>query len=425
MSVVVAKPRKPLRMRTSVVISVLDQAWLSAANLVLGVFLIKQSSKEEYGSYVLGYAIIWFLIGVQNALVTTQMAVLAPGRSTSEQGRFCSALAIGQFAIFVPVVIFIVLIGLVLGWNGDANGSALAYAIAISTLGVILREFFRSYFFLRLNPILVFGLDVTFVALLFAGLWAAIQMKIPSINLAALVIMGIASLVVGVVSASLAREVLAVRLADVRPALQESWQHGRWALAGVSVTWLQDQSYIYLLSAMVNTAETAEASAARLFLAPLTLVYVGFSRVLTPRWSYMAHEGKTQEIVTMANRVKWLMLGMVVVYVVVLLLAKDWITPLLLTKSYTQTGSLIFLWGILFALQAVRSNYSTLLQVFKRFREITLANTASAIGVLLIGAVLIRTYGVTGSMVTMIIGELALTLFLIYGFKNVRKNTAY
>jgi O-antigen/teichoic acid export membrane protein len=425
MSAIVSKASASPRLRTSVIISVLDQAWLSAANLLLGVFLIKYSSKEEYGSYVLGYAIILFLVGVQNALVSTQMSVLAPARSESEQGRFCSALAIGQFLIFVPAVLVIVLVGLILGWNGATSGSGLAYAIAISLLGVILREFFRSYFFLRLRPTAVLSLDIAFVGLLFGGLWVAVLMKFPFLNLAALAIMGAASAIVGLAAVLMARNELPVRLADIRPALKESWQHGRWALGGVTVTWLQDQSYIYLLSAMVSTAETAEASAARLFLAPLTLLNVGFSRVLMPRWAYMAHEGKHQELVDMANRVKWLLVSMVVAYVAVLLLLKDWLTPLLLTKAYTQTGPMILLWGMVFALQAVRGNYASQLQVFKRFRDMTLANTATAIGVLLIGAILIKAYGVKGSMITLILGEAALATLLAYGFKNVRKNTAH
>jgi O-antigen/teichoic acid export membrane protein len=316
-------------------------------------------------------------------------------------------------------------VGLVLHWSGATNGSGLAYAIAIALLGVVLREFFRSYFFLRLRPAAVLGLDIAFVGLLFSGLWLAVQMKFSSINLAALIMMGLASAIVGLAAVFMARKELPVRMADIRPALLESWQHGRWALGGVTVTWLQDQSYIYLLSAMVSTAETAEASAARLFLAPLTLLSAGFSRVLMPRWAYMAHEGKHQELIDMANRVKWILVSIVVAYVAVLLLVKDWLTPLLLTKAYTQTASLIALWGVLFALQAVRSNYSSQLQVFKRFRDITLSNTVTAIGVLLTGAILIKAYGVTGSMITMIIGEMALTILLIYRFKNVPKNISH
>ncbi|MGB8337965.1 MAG: hypothetical protein WCE43_03730 [Burkholderiales bacterium] len=425
MSITVGMATAFPRMRTSVVISVLDQAWLSGANLLLGVFLIKHSTKEAYGSYVLGYAIILFLVSVQNALVTTQMSVLAPGRSVSEQGRFCSALAVGQFAIFIPVILLIAMVGVVLNLRGAENGAGLAFAIAVSTLGVILREFFRSYFFLRLRPAVVMGLDVVFVLLLFSGLWVAVWMKLSSITLAALVIMGVVSLLVGFLSVFIARNELSVKIADILPALRESWRYGRWALAGVTVTWLQDQSYIYLLSAMVSTAETAEASAARLFLAPLTLLNVGFYRVLLPRWAYMSHENKHKEIAGMARRIKWPLVWMVVAYVAALLLLKDWLIPLLLTGDYTQTGALIVLWGAMFALQAVRTNYSLLLQVYKRFRDITLANTATAIGVLILGAALIRAYGVIGSMVTLIIGEASLTILLVYGFRNVRKNTAH
>ncbi len=412
------------RMRTSVIISVVDQAMLSAANLLLGIFLIRHSSKEEYGAYVLGYAIILFLVGIQNALVSSQMAVLAPSRSASEQGRFCSALAVGQFAIFVPLALIGLVVGLALKGAGHA-GAGMAFAISVSLLGVVLREFFRSYFFLRLQPMRVLWLDIAFVTLLFTGLWAAVILQIPQINQAALVIMGLASLIVGIAATVMARRELPVRPADIRPAMQESWQHGRWALGGVTVTWIQDQSYIYLLSALVSTAETAEASAARLFLAPLLLLNAGFSRVLVPRWAYLAHAGKHDEIETVAKKVQWVLLLVIFGYVGFLLLVKDWLIPIVLTGAYTQTASLILLWGILFAIQSMRGNYSSLLQVFKRFREITLANSATAIGVLLMGVVLIKAYGVKGSLMTLIIGEAVLTLLLANGIRHVRKAHAY
>lgn len=364
-------------------------------------------------------------MGIQNAIINTQMAVLAPGRNKEEQGRFCTALAIGQFAIFIPVMFLIAFAGVLLSWIGAINESELAFAIAISLLGVMLREFFRSYFFLKLRPLTVLCLDFCYVALLFGGLWIVAWTKSAHIHLAALVIMGIASIFIGSISVFIARDDLPVRLSDIGPAMKESWEHGRWALAGVTVTWLQDQSYIYLLSAMVSTAETAEASAARLFLAPLTLLNVGFSRVLMPRWAYLAHERKDRELEGMANRVRKLLVVIVVVYVAILLLLKDALVPMVLTGSYTQTGPLITLWGALFVLQVVRGNYSSLLQVYKRFREITLANTATAIGVLVFGVILINAFGVKGSMFTMIIGEVALTTLLIYGFKNVRKNRAH
>jgi O-antigen/teichoic acid export membrane protein len=151
----------------------------------------------------------------------------------------------------------------------------------------------------------------------------------------------------------------------------------------------------------------------------------GFSRVLMPRWAHLAHEGKHSEIEQTAQRVKWILVSMVVVYVAVLLLLKDWLVPLLLTGAYTQTSALIGLWGVMFALQCVRGNYSSLLQVYKRFRDITLANTATAIGVLIVGAILIKAYGVKGSMITMIVGEAALMVLLMYGYKNARKNRAH
>src|SRR3990172_5775125 len=152
-------------------ISLIDQAILSLANFLVGVFLIQNTSKDDYGLYVLAYAIILYLVSTQNAVITTQMTVLAPQKSHGSGERFCGALAVSQYLIIIPLGMLAFVLAMFAekaGWLSPAE-SHLITAIAAATLGVLLREFARSLFFLRLRPVTVLALDVVQVLLLFGG----------------------------------------------------------------------------------------------------------------------------------------------------------------------------------------------------------------------------------------------------------------
>jgi O-antigen/teichoic acid export membrane protein len=119
-----------------------------------------------------------------------------------------------------------------------------------------------------------------------------------------------------------------------------------------------------------------------------------------------------QHISSSARKALILIVASIGVYLVTLLSIKDVAIGFLLTKEYSKLNTLILLWGCLFLAQAFRSNYSALLQVFEKFRAITLLNMASATVVILSSIYLIGKLGADGSIVGMILGEIILSKLL-------------
>jgi O-antigen/teichoic acid export membrane protein len=163
----------------------------------------------------------------------------------------------------------------------------------------------------------------------------------------------------------------------------------------------------------------AEAGATRLFIAPLALMNVSLMRILMPRWVTLRAEGEISRISSSGRKALWLMLGIVVAYLAVLYPFRHFLAGKFLTSEYTDITILLLLWGIHFLLQFQRSNISAQLQVFLQFRRITTANLASSVVVIIVGCILISAYGVRGSIVSLIIGELVLTLLLWRSLRNV------
>jgi O-antigen/teichoic acid export membrane protein len=239
------------------------------------------------------------------------------------------------------------------------------------------------------------------------------------LSLAAIWLTGLASFLAGLLILVKIQLLTHLCFAEIGRALAESWLQGRWALLGISVTWLQDQSYVYLLGILVSASSLAEANAPRLLLAPLALVNLSVMRILLPRWVNLRVAGQHESIRSSGRKAAFLMFCIVGAYIAVLLPFRKLLAARLLTSEYTDITVLLVLWGILFTVQSQRSNIAAQLQVFQQFRQITQANAASALLVVVVGSMLISWYGVRGSIVTLIVGEIVLTLLLWRRLRHV------
>lgn len=415
-----------MTVRKQVAISFIDQAILSAANFLVGIVLVKFVAKADYGLYVLAYTIILFIVGLQNALITTQMTVLAPSKPKDEQDGFCNSLCIGQYFLYVPAAIVAVIVILALYHMGTLSNEQCYFAgtILIVTLGVLFREFYRSFFFLKSQPSNVLIIDLVFVATTSIGLLLGWLTYRDQLHIIALYLFGLASLASGLAAMALGGFSMEVNIRKSMASLKEAFAHGRWALGGILLSLIQGQSYVYLLTAMSGTARLAEVNAARLFLAPLSLLHMSFARVLLPKWSFMRRNGESAGIVRMARKAQILLIAIIVVYIATILLAQDRLIDAMFPQDYQNIGIFILMWGVLSVVQTLRSSDSWILQAFHQFKKLTLANVFSAVTALTLGATLIKLYGPTGSIVAMIVAEAILVFTLAKVVKDVLKKSS-
>jgi O-antigen/teichoic acid export membrane protein len=176
---------------------------------------------------------------------------------------------------------------------------------------------------------------------------------------------------------------------------------------------------------MSGPTRVAEVNAARLFLAPLSLLHMSFARVLLPKWSFMRQNGETARIIRMAKQAQRLLIAIIVVFIAAILLAKDQLVGTLFTKDYNNIDIFILLWGVLSVVQTLRSSDSWILQAFHQFKKLTLANILSAFTALAIGALLLKIYGPEGTIVGMIVAEGILLFSLAKAIKNVLRESSH
>lgn len=414
--------------RKDVIFGFIDQALISLSNFIIAFFLIHSTSKENYGLYGLGMIIILLFVGFSNALITTQMSVIAPAKDISTRDKYCCSMLFGQLLIFLPILFFGGAGVVILDKYHMVNHFDYVFYLAVcsAVFGMLLKEFFRRFYYLKLRPRVVLAIDICHVAAVLSVLIIVKFLLQPDDLhvIAMLAVAGGASLS-GVIGFLLAK--FPARMIDLRfvgDSLKEAWQQGRWALGGVTVTWLQSQSYVYLLGVFVGVSAIAEANAARLLIAPIAMLSTSITSVILPRLALMRNSGMSADVERLARKVLYALIVVTVIYAGFLLIFKDLIIVKLFTPTYRNIGVFILAWNLVFVFQAVRSNNSLLLQVFRKFREITLSNVISSLAVLVCGIFLIRRYGVLGSIANLTFGEILLSILLWKAYKRTNKNNA-
>jgi len=407
--------------RKEVVYGFADQALLSLTNFLLGIFLVKHVTKEEYGLYVIGNAIVLFIVGLANGLITTQMTVLAPSKSDSNRDGYCAGMLQAQNIILIPVLLISLCLLYFLDQYAGISWFSLGVAISLALPGILLIEFLRRYFYLKLRPATVLSMDVIYILAVFAVLFLATVTIPKNLHIIIFIILGFVALACGIGAMATIRFPLRTACDITISSLREAWQQGKWALGGVIVTTMQSQAYVYILGALAGPARVAEANAAYLFLAPLSMLSTSFGRVFMPHMAILRSQGENRRVESLANKLLLLLVVATVGYATVIIIAKEWLIGLLLTKHYQDIGMFIVIWSVVFLFMAWRTNLSILLQIYSRFSIITKVNTASAIAVLVATYILTKKYDVIGSLVSLAGGELLLGYFLWKAFNNVKK----
>jgi O-antigen/teichoic acid export membrane protein len=404
---------------------ILDQGLLSLTNLGIGLFLINYTTKESYGLYGIGFATVLFFVGVANGLITTQMTILAPEKENREGGvdLYCSSMLHGQYYIFIPILIFFQILTCILYYSNIVNLDDFQYQIAISitVMTALFHEFMRRYYFLKFNPRRVLIIDLVNIFFIVLALYLTTMWDYEKPHILAIAIFGGGAMVAGMAGLLSSRLVSFVPKTKVLASLKEAWGNGRWAIGGVVVTWGQSQGYVLLLSILATAEAVAEANAARLFLAPVNVISAGFIRVFMPKLIHLKNQQNHAAVRNMARKILAVIITTIGIVVLGVILMEDTIIKFAFTEDYSNIGAFVVAWAVVVVFVAIRTNTSILLQVYRKFKDITLCNSVTTVITLALGIALIQAFDVLGSIISLAVGEMLLAFMLWIRFRSLKK----
>ncbi len=354
---------------------VAGQVLQSLVNFLTGIILITYATKEEFGHYGIVMATMLIVIGVSNALITTQMTVRTPKKTRPKD--YLGAMLILQIVVVTPLITLIAAGGY---WTYRQTGSNLAQLLLLMPvylLPLLALEFSRRALFIERNLRAAFVMDSLYAAAYLLPLYAAAVQGESSLNLRALLISGASAAACTLLFLLTSRLPLRHRWPVVRDCFMESWGQGRWALGGVALTWIQNQGYVYILAFFAGATAVAEINAVRLLLAPVAVISAGIGKVLLPRLAHHWHRAQQLAIDSLVLRTLLIYLAMVVAYTTIFFLFADSILAWL--PDHYRFSLLVFVsWAGFFLFQGGRNIASLMMQVSLNFRPLTLRSAVVA-----------------------------------------------
>lgn len=394
---------------------VVDQALTSVENFAIGLILVRNCPKAEFGLWALGYGILvlgWSLLA---ALITAQMsAAFSRGSlSAAERQVLCGALLRTLLLACVATTGCGYLVTLLLTrLHIIASYDAYYWLLLASALPAIcLRDFMRRYFFQERSEIRALLMDASALALTIAMLGATAALHVAHLNGVAAAALALGGLAVGTWGITVAG-LLPRKHRDRAFGLQSLWRAGRWNMSATLVSWIQTQAYTFFVTAMLGLSGLATANAPRVLLTPITLLSAGLALPLLPRFAKQRTNLHTVASIRSTGVLLAMTFGFVGLYTLALWLGREAFIPMILGARYKDIWPCMVAWAIANAFTNLRVYYATFLLAKGSFRRLAAANVLSAVVVIGLTGPLIHFFGVVGSVCSIAAGELLLGTIL-------------
>lgn len=381
------------------VLSLADQAVVSATNFATAIAVGRFSGEEELGLYSLGFSLVLFGLCVQQALVAMPFTVHNPKLSTAEQPEYAGAVLSHQGVLSALLVIGFLSAAILIG---GAFGGVLA-TLSLATPCVMLREFIRRFLFAHLEIGRALVVDV---AVLLVQVSAIVTLGLTETLSAgsAFAASGGACLVAAAGWFVMSRRQFALRGERVAGDAVRSWGLGRWILAGNAALLGQAYAMHWVLAIFVDEAMTGVFAACSTIVDFSNIAVLGLSNLAAPQMARAHGEDGVAGVVQEVRRFTLLLGGFMAVFCLVVSLIGGRAVVWLFGRDYAGNGPTVALLAIAALVYAVGLGPANGLLVIEKAHVNFLATLLGLAMSLTAATILIPLAGVRGAAGCYLIG---------------------
>jgi len=369
------------------IISVIDQALLSALNFGLSVLLIHYASKQEYGLYSQLINLQPFFSPLHAGIFVSAFLALAAKMDAREFSAYQSRIARVELGASITMCVIVVgIISLGAKYFGFNISFMTCLAFGLALIGLWWREFVRQIQFARMKHVLTLKIDATYCVVTVALILVVLATSGFNTT-AALWCMGIGGVIATALPLFQAIRHETSESLSYRQSIAMSWQMGRWEVLGSVLTWGYAQSYVYFAALHGGLDAAAEVAAGRLLATPLSLMWASYANVLRPSASRLLATSSYQETNQLALRSTGFVVGSSVLYALVVYFLVPIVNQKLFGNKFDHLQSLSMWWIAYVGLTGITTIASSVLRSGMQFRQVfTRQLITCAIAVLLLSA---------------------------------------
>jgi O-antigen/teichoic acid export membrane protein len=386
-----------------------DQFVASATTFVTGIIIGRACSQEEFGLYMLGFSMVFLVMRLQMALISTPFTVFVPQLEGDSRSSYIGSTLIHQLSLSVIAVVVLVLVATALSFGlGPPGLGQVVWALVLAITFILLREYVRNLSFALLEFSVAFFLDLGISVAQVAGLLLLAALGLLSANTAVLAI-GLACGLGIAVWAARSRGKPRARLARALVDLKQNWKFGRWIFLS-GVFWEATLVlYPWILTYYHGTASTGVWAACLGVVAVANPLLLGMQNFLGPKIAHSFTEQESFSLKFAVYRYSGTFTLIVVPIVIFLIFFGNHIVVLLYGEKYSGYAIVVALLAVDLLTVPLRFSLSRALFSMKRADIDTATNVIPFIVLLVLGLWLIGKFSVVGVALSILVGNLAVT----------------
>lgn len=373
---------------------------VSGANFFVGVVLVRTFGLEEYGVYVLLWAVVQFTQSIQNALLIAPMQTIAPTLITGQAAYYTATAR--WFVVFAAVSGLIVLIGakFASSWLPDFWREEYALALSVWVIAMQLQDGMRRWQIAKGRAQRAFLCDVVaypgqIAVMLWSGA-AGFQLAQTILFFSALLTV---SAILGGLNSALYNEEKDVRLKDV---WRRNWPSSSWLTGTALLQWLSGNYVLMTAAIILGPTATGAIRAAQNLLALTHVVFQGLENIIPVRAAqHHARDG----IQAMTKYLKHIGLLLIAATGLIAFIALLFSKPILsLVYGIAPKESLVAAaWYVpIYIVIAAALPVRTALRVLGNTKPIFIGFFLSALLSVILAGIATKNFGVNGVMATIL-----------------------
>lgn len=376
-----------------------DQGMMSIGMFLVGIFMARAVSKEEYGVYVLGWSFIAIAMGIHRAMVVLPFTVFSPKIDAVERDVYQSS---GIVHTVVIGLLAILALGLWATWPQQAAEQTRDRMIttlpllSLITIPLLMREYLRSVLFAKLEfidgaKVNILASTLLVIVIVTVYLYDALSLESAYATIAA--------------TSFIAAGALIYKHPGSRPTARHVWSDigrnfklGKWILVNAIAYGVVSQVYVWLLLYLEDSAAVAAFGACLALSAVLAPFLRAINALVLPKMSHTRDPRRGPSGLLRLLRISLLLIS--IPYLVWLIIGAFFAEPIMTffySGKYTGYSTLLILLIIKTTIDSLSTPVTSALQALERPDVTTVSLVMGAVVALPLGYILIDHMGLTGA----------------------------
>jgi O-antigen/teichoic acid export membrane protein len=404
------------------VIAIADQGVVSGVNFLTALLLARALPPTSYGQYVLIFAVLLFINGLQTALITAPLMVIAPRYDTQNSQDYINSLWVIQLG--GCLLVGLLMIASMLLTQQYLPG--LTYEIPVAPVVLVIisylgQEFVRRVLFVQQHNITGFIVDLIsyglqFVSIIVFMLWSILTLPL------VLWIIGITSLISCLFGLTrLGLSMTATNRTYIAVIWRQHWEQGQWLASSTLALWASNQIYFFVAAGVLSPAATAALGASRNLLGVTHIFLQGLENVVPAALTRRFLNGGIEAMVRWIRSFRLILAVFMGLYCVTIMIFADPLMHLLFGSQYAHSGTIVAIIAMSYFLIPFIRPPVTALRVMGQTRWIFYVYLISAVVTIIISIPIVQLIGVEGAAIGMVITQLIVAFAVNIVYRRVLK----